>query len=149
MLHVYASYRNNIRQQAFTTKQLLKKTIHTQYEQKEDTNSGRQFEQLQISVLRLAKDYEIIHAQNGEEAIELFKEKQPDLILMDIGMPIMDGNEATKEIRKLSADIPIVGLTAYAYASDETKGLESGMNRYLTKPISITDLKEIVTEYME
>ena len=73
----------------------------------------------------LVKDYEIIHAQNGEEAIELFKEKQPDLILMDIGMPIMDGIEATREIRKLSADIPIVGLTAYAYASDETKGLES------------------------
>ncbi|WP_443702655.1 response regulator [Prevotella sp.] len=97
----------------------------------------------------LAKDYEIIHAQNGEEAIELFKEKQPDLILMDIGMPLMDGNEATKEIRKLSADIPIIGLTAYAYASDETKGLESGMNRYLTKPISITDLKKIVTEYTE
>lgn len=95
----------------------------------------------------LVKDYDIIHAQNGKEAIELFKEQHPDLILMDIGMPIMDGNEATVQIRKLSADIPIIGLTAYAYASDEEKGMKSGMNKYMTKPVSITELKEIVMEY--
>lgn len=56
----------------------------------------------------------MLHAWNGLEAINLFKEAQPSLILMDIKMPVLDGYEATTEIRKLSEDIPILAITAYA-----------------------------------
>lgn len=96
----------------------------------------------------LSRDYEIIHAMNGKEAVEKFKAENPDLILMDVGMPIMDGNEATLEIRKISKNVPIIGLTAYAYASDKEKGLESGMNKYLTKPVNMAKLKEYIKELL-
>lgn len=65
----------------------------------------------------LHKDFNIIHAWNGQEAVDLFKERHPHIVLMDINMPIMNGYEATKEIRKLSAEIPIIAITAYAYTS--------------------------------
>ncbi len=69
----------------------------------------------------LSKEYNLIHAWNGHQAMEMYKEYKPQLILMDINMPEMDGYEATREIRKLSANVPILALTAYAYASDEEK----------------------------
>lgn len=94
----------------------------------------------------LAKQYRVIHANDGNEAIELFKTEQPDLILMDISMPGMDGYEATTEIRKLSTDVPIIGLTAYAYATDREKGLQCGMNDYLTKPIIAATLRSKISE---
>ena len=96
----------------------------------------------------LSKEYEIIHAVNGQEAVEKFKTDNPDLILMDIGMPVMDGNEATVEIRKISQTVPIIGLTAYAYASDEQKGIESGMNKYLTKPVNTQKLRECIKQFI-
>lgn len=94
----------------------------------------------------LSRQYRIIHANDGSEAIEMFKTHQPDLILMDISMPGMDGYEATTEIRKISADVPIIGLTAYAYATDREKGLQCGMNDYLTKPIIAATLREKIKE---
>lgn len=94
----------------------------------------------------LSRQYHIIHANDGNEAIEMFKAHQPDLILMDISMPGMDGYEATTEIRKISTDVPIIGLTAYAYATDREKGLQCGMNDYLTKPIIAATLREKIKE---
>ena len=82
-------------------------------------------------------------AINGKEALEKLKKKTFDLILMDIQMPIMDGFEATKEIRKSSAkyaNIPIVALTAGVMAEDLEKCLEIGMNDFLTKPVEYNDL---------
>ena len=90
----------------------------------------------------LKKEYSLIHAWNGREAIELFKEHHPDLILMDIKMPEMDGYEATANIRTLSMDIPIIAVTAFAFAEDERRILKSGFNDYLAKPIHANLLKE-------
>lgn len=90
----------------------------------------------------LAKRFNLVHAWNGREAVELFKECNPQLILMDIQMPEMNGYEATEQIRQLSSTVPILALTAYAYASDEEKILQSGMNSYMSKPINFKVLNE-------
>lgn len=89
----------------------------------------------------LKKDYNLIHAWNGEEAVNLFKEHNPQLILMDINMPVMDGYEATKEIRKYSRQVPIIAVTAFAYASDEQRVMENGFDAYMPKPINANQLK--------
>lgn len=94
----------------------------------------------------LHKDFNIIHAWNGQEAVDLFKEKHPHIILMDINMPVMDGYEATKEIRKLSTEIPIIAITAYAYASDEQRILNEGFDGYASKPINANALKSKLSE---
>lgn len=88
----------------------------------------------------LSDDYNLFHAWNGRQAIKMFKECNPQLILMDINMPEMDGYEAARAIRKLSTDIPILALTAYAYASDEQRILASGMNAYMSKPVNAQQL---------
>ena len=89
----------------------------------------------------LKKDYNLVHAWNGEEAVTLFKEHNPQLILMDINMPVMDGYEATKEIRKYSQRVPIIAVTAFAYASDEQRVMENGFDAYMPKPINANQLK--------
>ena len=92
----------------------------------------------------LSKEYNLFHAWNGQEAVEMFSKCHPQLILMDINMPVMDGYEATREIRKLSTDVPILALTAYAYASDEERILNSGMNSYMSKPVNTQQLRKRV-----
>ncbi len=87
----------------------------------------------------------MVHAWNGEEALVMFKEHNPQLILMDINMPIMDGYEATKEIRKFSTKVPIIAVTAFAYASDEQKVMENGFDAYMAKPINANQLRRQIT----
>lgn len=84
----------------------------------------------------LQKDYHILHAWNGVEAVRLFKQHNPHIVLMDINMPEMDGYQATTEIRKLSPDVPILAVTAYAYATDEQQILNRGFDGYTSKPIN-------------
>lgn len=96
----------------------------------------------------LSSKYNLVHAWNGQEAVEMFNECNPRLIIMDINMPVMDGYEATREIRKLTSDVPILALTAYAYASDEERILNSGMNAYMSKPIDSRLLKNHVTKML-
>lgn len=79
----------------------------------------------------LKKDYTLIHAWNGKEAVNLFKEYRPNLILMDVKMPEMDGYEATAKIRTLSGSVPVIAVTAFAFAEDEQKALKSGFNDYI------------------
>ncbi|MCF0197606.1 MAG: response regulator, partial [Bacteroidaceae bacterium] len=80
--------------------------------------------------------YNLLHAGNGEEAVKMAKRYSPAVILMDIGMPVMDGYEATKKIREFNTDVPIVAVTAYAFSSDRQKVMASGFNGYVTKPVS-------------
>ena len=96
----------------------------------------------------LKKDYNLLHAWNGEEAVSLFREHNPQLILMDINMPVMDGYEATKEIRKYSKRVPIIAVTAFAYASDEQRVMENGFDAYMPKPINANQLKGQITSIL-
>lgn len=89
----------------------------------------------------LSKSYNLLHAWEGKEAVELFAQHRPQIVLMDISMPGMDGYESTRQIRKLSATVPIIGLTARAFPDDEQKGYDCGMTEYMTKPINISNLR--------
>lgn len=95
--------------------------------------------------------YTTIEATDGKQGVELAKEKRPDLILMDIQMPVMDGLEATRILKANSAtrEIPIVALTSYAMAGDEERALRAGCNGYLTKPIDIEGFLEKVEELLQ
>ena len=95
----------------------------------------------------LGKTYNLVRAVNGVEAVELFKEVNPDMIFMDIKMPKMSGIEATLKIREISNEVPIVALTAYAYDSDRDQALEVGCNDFLTKPLDRMKLIETAAKY--
>ena len=90
----------------------------------------------------LGSHYKLIHAWDGVEAVELFNEHNPQLVIMDINMPRMDGYEATREIRKKSTSVPIIAVTAYAFASDKERIMENGFNSYVSKPINAKKLDE-------
>lgn len=87
-------------------------------------------------------------ANNGEEAIQKVKEKNYALILMDIQMPILDGYEATKQIRKMDINIPIIALSANAMQQNIDKSIEVGMNAHITKPIDIEVLCKTLIKYI-
>ncbi len=91
--------------------------------------------------------YEI--AKNGKEALDLIRHKDFDLVLMDVQMPVLNGLEATKMIRKLSGvkQLPIIGLSANVFDEDRRKALDSGMDDYLTKPIRLAVLAEKLKEF--
>jgi len=121
-----------------------------------DSNSGKKVilvaEDVDSNYLLLkafiGKSYELIHANNGKEAVEKFKEYSPDLILMDIKMPYMDGLEATRIIRESSADVPIIALTAFAFDADKKRAMEAGCNDFLTKPVAKSVLEETIEKYL-
>ncbi len=95
-----------------------------------------------ISSYLKAKGYQILLANDGQEAIAITKAHKPDLILMDIQMPVMDGLEATRQIRldPNLVDIPIIALTALAMTGDREKCLAAGANEYMTKPAKLKEL---------
>lgn len=95
----------------------------------------------------LKKEYNLDRAHDGEEAVEMFKEKRYDAILMDMKMPRKDGIEATIEIRKYSA-IPIIAQTAYAFDSDRQRCMEAGCNDFISKPIKPEELHTILNKYI-
>ena len=97
---------------------------------------------------RFSKDMILLEANNGEEAYNLFLKHHPDLILMDIIMPELDGYQATAMIRQLDGQIPIIAMTAKALEEDKEKCLAAGMNEYITKPISLDVLKKTVENYL-
>lgn len=92
----------------------------------------------------LSSKYDLLWAHNGEEAISLFLERQPDVILMDLRMPEVDGYEATQAIRNVSTTVPIIALTAFAYSEDKQRVMQSGFTDFMTKPLSAKLLLEKV-----
>lgn len=96
----------------------------------------------------IGKRYEVIRAHDGQEAIDLFPKVRPDLVFMDIKMPVVDGYEATRAIRKISKEVPILAITAFAFESDREKALEAGCTDYLTKPISRDLLNQKLILYL-
>ncbi len=88
---------------------------------------------------RLARrGYEVVMALDGQQAVEMAQSAAPDLILMDMSLPVIDGWEATRRVKATPAtrSIPIIALTAHAMADDEARALEAGCDAYLSKPIS-------------
>ena len=94
--------------------------------------------------------YELTEAENGEEAIAAVDRRRPDLILMDIQLPLMDGYEATRRIRTNPdlKSVPIIAVTSYALSGDEAKALAAGCDGYVTKPCSPRDLLAKVRTYL-
>jgi two-component system, cell cycle response regulator DivK len=95
-------------------------------------------------------DYEITEAENGEEALTAIAKQRPDLILMDIQLPIMDGYTATNQIKANPAlrSIPIIAVTSYALASEEEKARAAGCDDYVTKPFSPRQLLAKIRQYL-
>ncbi len=103
-----------------------------------------------IELLMKKLNLNIITANNGEEAVKLTEKYKPDLILMDIQLPVMDGIEATKEIRNNSTlkNVPIIAMTAFAMKGDRERFLEDGCDDYISKPINIDVLSEKVKKHL-
>jgi CheY-like chemotaxis protein len=98
----------------------------------------------------LKKGYNLLVARNGVEAISLAKNEHPDIILMDIQMPGMDGLEAIINLREnlATSTIPIVALTALAMAGDRERCLAAGANDYLTKPVKLKQLEYTIQQWL-
>jgi CheY-like chemotaxis protein len=100
---------------------------------------------------RLArKGYEVVLAVDGDEGVAMAKSQQPDLILMDMSLPVLDGWEATRAIRAEPATraIPIIALTAHAMDGERAKALEAGCNDFDTKPVDLPRLLEKIEQQM-
>ena len=94
--------------------------------------------------------YEIAEAENGEEALAAITKQRPDLILMDIQLPIMDGYAATRRIKTDPAlkSIPVIAVTSYALSGEEKKAREAGCDDYVPKPYSPRQLLAKIRQYL-
>jgi two-component system, cell cycle response regulator DivK len=112
----------------------------------EDQEDNRQI----LRDLLVSTDYDIVEAENGVEALAAVAKRRPDLILMDIQLPIMDGYEATRRIKADPAlrSIPIIAVTSYALSGDEARGREAGCDAYVTKPYSPRQLLAKIREFL-
>jgi len=93
---------------------------------------------------------DIIEAKHGQEALELIQQERPDLVLMDIDMPVLDGLSAVRKIRQNPslADLPVVAVTSFAMEGDREKGLAAGFTAYLVKPLRAAALREQVQQLL-
>ena len=96
----------------------------------------------------LGRKYRLIRARDGMEAVTSYDEAKPDLILMDIKMPNLDGLEATKIIRELSHTVPIIAQSAYAYQQDQIAAMDAGCSDFIAKPISQAKLKDMINKWL-
>jgi len=97
----------------------------------------------------LAKRYRLLRAHNGIEAVTLCEDEHPDLILMDIRMPDMNGLDATRIIKEVNHEIPIVALSAYAFDENIREARAAGCDEFLAKPFKVEDLLDTVSKYVE
>ncbi|MGQ3683877.1 MAG: response regulator [Candidatus Loosdrechtia sp.] len=113
----------------------------------EDNEKNRKL----MRVILKAKGFHVIEATTGEEALGILKDQKPDIILMDIQLPGIDGLTLSRQIKAnaLTKDIPIVAVTAYAMKGDEQKVLEAGCDAYISKPINTQELPLVVERYMK
>jgi two-component system, cell cycle response regulator DivK len=112
----------------------------------EDQEDNRQI----VRDLLVANDYEMTEAENGEEALAAVARARPDLILMDIQLPVMDGYEATRRIKadpSLSS-IPIIAVTSYALSGDEERARAAGCDDFVPKPFSPRQLLAKIRRYL-
>ncbi len=106
---------------------------------------------MDLLVQLLEDDYEVLTATDGAAGVALAKRERPDLILMDLSLPVMDGWEATRRIRTNQAlsHIPIIALTAHAMVGDAEGALAAGCDDYLSKPLDEDELFEKLDHFLE
>ncbi len=110
----------------------------------EDTDSNY----VLISII-MRKQFNLLRAKTGTEALEMYLEHSPDLILMDVKMPEIDGLTVARAIRETDRKTPIIALTAFAFDQDRQDALDAGCNDYMTKPIVADDLKAMINKYLK
>ena len=95
--------------------------------------------------------YRVIEAMNGEEAVKLARSESPNLILMDLSLPVIDGLAATRLIRKLpnSESTPIIAVSAHDTSDFQSEAIEAGCNTYVTKPIDFNELEQLIAELLK
>ena len=95
--------------------------------------------------------YSVLEASNGQEAVDIAERERPDLILMDLDLPILDGIAATQRIRQQAEmeNVPIVAVTAYPMSYTHVKAFAKGCNEYMPKPIDMSKLAELVDRYLK
>ena len=94
--------------------------------------------------------YSVLEASNGQEAVDIADRERPDLILMDLDLPILDGIAATQRIRQQEhmETVPIVAVTAYPLSYSRVKAFAKGCNEYMPKPIDMSELARVVNRYL-
>ncbi len=103
---------------------------------------------LMVELLKML-GHEVFSAENGRNALDIFKKEKIDLIFMDLQMPVMDGLEATSRIRAVNGDIPVIAMTAFANREDYEQCMKCGMNDYISKPINTNKLEELIRRCMK
>ncbi len=96
----------------------------------------------------LEDSYHLLVARDGAQGVALVEQNKPDLVLMDISLPVMDGYEATRNIRKNFSSLPIIGLSAHAMSGDAEKARAAGCSDYLTKPVDEDLLLKKLRHYL-
>jgi CheY-like chemotaxis protein len=109
----------------------------------EDNNSNYE---LLYEILQF--EFDIVRAVDGQEVIDLYKSEKPDLILMDICMPNINGYQATHAIRQLDPNIPIIAQSAHVFDDDKYLAIDAGCNRHINKPILIPELLDTIKEFL-
>lgn len=103
---------------------------------------------IDLLVQILEDQYAILIGKDGLQGVEIAVKHHPDLILMDISLPEMDGYEATRQIRAIFPDLPIIGLSAHAMSGDAEKAIRAGCSDYLTKPVDEDLLMEKINKFL-
>lgn len=113
----------------------------------EDNDRNRRL----LKILLKARGYEVVEASTGKEAMDYLDSQHPDLILMDIQLPNVDGLALTKQIKgnDKTKDIPIIAVTAYAMKGDKERILDSGCDAYVSKPIDTQELPKIIEDVLK
>ncbi|MCU0485863.1 MAG: response regulator [Anaerolineales bacterium] len=96
----------------------------------------------------LEDDYHLLVARDGAQGVDFAAQYQPDLVLMDIAMPVMDGYEAARRIRQAHPTLPIIGISSHAMTGDAEKACGAGCTGYLTKPIDEDKLFSMLRQYL-
>ena len=96
------------------------------------------------------KGFKIVSARDGQEGVAAVSRENPDLVLMDMSLPVMDGWDATRHLKadKATCDVPVIALTAHAMEADREKALEAGCDDFATKPIDFPNLLEKISRYV-
>lgn len=104
----------------------------------------------ELLVQLLEDDYSLLVATDGAHGIEMTQQHQPDLVLMDMSLPVMDGWEATRRIKAdpTTQHIPVIGLSAHAMSGDDEKARQAGCDDYLTKPVNFESLFTILDKFL-